>query len=218
MERKLYSIRVIPEIVKKADPAIEGAFVYSHKYERLSKPDEKAKAKDFKQENFLHLELYEEDDQFLLGGDTKPHTEVLFANASPVLYDKLIALVENEEEYKILNKKSGVIKLNQKLPGLVVNRQTKPYYATYMGKDGRQLPLKANRRNPETGDFEEEKVVMEKLSFFLFANQVTPEDLEIRFQTEKNRIKSWVKGDSDEKVATAVVTAKAVETEGEAPE
>lgn len=189
----MYSIRVIPNVVNDGTDE-EGKPKVKVTYIRKTNPSEKTRAlKDeegnsvFPVQRMMHLQLFEEDTEHTLGGDTKAFTQNIFENSDSLLFDKIEILVNTKEKHKVLATQSKVMNLNEKLPGLVRNRPAPDHYATYIAKDGSTKRLRANRRT-SSGDFEKEDVVLGKVSYFLFSNQVNDEDDAIRYAIELHAI------------------------------
>jgi len=220
LTEKKYKVWVVPQLDEaKPDPNNAGAFLpQKANYIQMTNPDEAARAiKDqdgktvFMPQRFIHLQVFEEGET-LLGGDTKPATVNIFENVDPILFDKLESLIKTEGQHKIMPTAKQIMELNESLPGLVRNRKTGKYTATRRNKAGAMVPLMQNRRLAD-GNFVEEPVVRQVVTYFLFGNQVNPDDDEIQFINAKNRIKTWVGGTTPEDEAQAEKIAEVNEEE-----
>jgi len=198
MEKKYYSIRIVPEIEPGTDA--QGA-PNKPVYIRKTNPTGAVAAlKDedgnplFPAQRTMHLELFEEDENYALGGDVKPFTLNIFENSDTLLFDKIEEMVNDNKQHDIMMTKRQTMKLNEKLPGLVRTRVCPEYKAFFINrKTGKLEYLKATRRQAN-GDFEKEIVTLTKVQYFLFANQVNEDDDAVRYATEVARVRPHMTG------------------------
>lgn len=179
---KQYKVRIIPHLQNKTttDEGTEVKAVYCRK----TSPDEAALKAGFKPQRFFHLELFDAGSG-RLGGDTKPHTLVIFENTDRILFDELNEIMKDEGNY-VTYESNKVRLLNDPIPGLVRRRKCAQYYAYQINKTGRMVKLLQNRRQPD-GTFEQEPTIMDYVRYFLFENEVNNEDDEIKFLQAVNR-------------------------------
>jgi len=174
--KQKYTVRVIPIVTAMANDEAGNPVAPKVSYIKKSNPNEKAQAKGYKSEEFLHLELFRKGgDDDPLAGDVKPFTLNVFSNSNSILFDAIEDLVNTEGKYDELKGKSKARILKNTIPGLVVKTPCAPYYPMVTNKTtGVESPLMANKKQPD-GNYLPEKVILENVEFFMFDSQV-PED------------------------------------------
>ena len=178
---KSYKVRVIPRI--KTNTSEEEGSQKVAVYQRTSNPGEASIKAGFKKSKFYHLEVFAKGTG-RLGGDVKPFTIIVFATSEKLLFDAL-AEIESEDDHQILS--SNLVKvLKDALPGLVRHRACNPYYATRMTKEGTDEKLTQTERQPD-GKFKEMPVIMEKVSYFLFENELNSDADNIKYSNAVKR-------------------------------
>jgi len=192
MKLKDYTVRIIPKLTKKSGE--DGDEIVT-KYLRRTNPSEKAR-KDgkVKPTSFFHLEVFEKGKK-KLGGDTKPHTIIIFENTDPILFENIAELDGDDTCYRIIEASKNKPKiLTEELPGLLRKKKCAPYYATRVNSDGRVVKLTVNKKQPD-GNFGEDTVILTSVRYFLHENDVNTDADEIAYVTAVDNTSAWlVKG------------------------
>jgi len=179
---KNYKVRIIPRI--KTTTTEENGSEKTAVYCRTSNPGEASIKAGFKKSRFYHLEVFSKGSTSRLGGDVKPFTIIVFANSEKLLFEALQE-IESEDDHQILS--SNLVKvLKDALPGLVRHRSCSPFYATRMTKDGVEEKLMQTERQPD-GKFKEMPVILEKVSYFLFENELNSDADNIKYSNAVKR-------------------------------
>lgn len=185
--KKQYKVRIVP-FLRKSTTEEDGTTTKAV-WCRTSKPSEAAQEANFKPTRFYHLEIYNENANQKLGGDTKPYTIVIFENTDKILFSALNELEQDEKEYTLLEN-SKVKVLNEKIPGRVRVRPAPAYYATRFDKNGETVKLQQNERLPN-GSYAPSDVILEKVSYFLFENECNEQSDEVKYISAVKRTKRW---------------------------
>ena len=136
----------------------------------------------------MWLEVFRQGSAGKLDVDNRPFTVNIFENSDSTLFEAIEEMVNDEAQHTVKDTARKPMVLNELMPGLVRVRKAPAHYATRNNAEGVAVRLRANRINRKTGDPVKEDVILESVSYFLFAGQVDNETDEVRYRTELARI------------------------------